>query len=152
MLLPSIAAPLRHSSLTAVKFNHGGQSYINTVTDPLEYIQIIFFIFSPSIPLSLSISVFPDSSLPYLCSRIDLHPVFEFYSNSFLTYFISSKKNFPLQFYNKMCSVYLLKFDCGCVVQQGDVVHCAARGTASCTGVRQQVRRREGFNCPNHGG
>ncbi|KAL3469648.1 hypothetical protein BJX99DRAFT_251808 [Aspergillus californicus] len=50
-----------------------------------------------------------------------------------------------------MCSQYFYKYDCGCTHPEGDVVNCAKRGT-SCTGVRQQVRRREGYNCPQHGG
>ncbi|RAL16676.1 uncharacterized protein BO97DRAFT_402333 [Aspergillus homomorphus CBS 101889] len=50
-----------------------------------------------------------------------------------------------------MCSQYYLKYDCGCTVAEGDVVYCAKRGT-SCTGVRQQIRRREGYKCPEHGG
>ncbi|EAU39514.1 predicted protein [Aspergillus terreus NIH2624] len=49
-----------------------------------------------------------------------------------------------------MCSQYFYKYDCGCTHPEGDVVYCAKRGT-SCTGVRQQVRRREGYNCPLHG-
>ncbi|OOF95425.1 hypothetical protein ASPCADRAFT_207904 [Aspergillus carbonarius ITEM 5010] len=51
-----------------------------------------------------------------------------------------------------MCSQYFYQYDCGCIVPEGDVVFCAKRGTSSCTGVRQQIRRREGYNCPNHGG
>ncbi|KAL4742251.1 hypothetical protein BDV11DRAFT_31798 [Aspergillus similis] len=50
-----------------------------------------------------------------------------------------------------MCSQYFYKFDCGCTHPEGDVVYCAKRGT-SCTGVRQQIRVRSGFNCPQHGG
>ncbi|OJJ45605.1 hypothetical protein ASPZODRAFT_489831 [Penicilliopsis zonata CBS 506.65] len=62
----------------------------------------------------------------------------------------SSRTNLQTQNFN-MCSVYFIKYDCGCVVQEGDVVYCARRGTTCCS-VRRQVRRREGYNCPSHGG
>ncbi|PLN81467.1 hypothetical protein BDW42DRAFT_168726 [Aspergillus taichungensis] len=51
-----------------------------------------------------------------------------------------------------MCSQYVWKYDCGCTVPEEEIVFCAKRGTSACTGVRTQVRRRDGYVCPNHGG
>ena len=51
-----------------------------------------------------------------------------------------------------MCSVYIYLYDCGCPVQEGDVVPCAKKGTEDCHGVKEHFRRREKYNCPKHGG
>lgn len=57
----------------------------------------------------------------------------------------------PLPLLN-MCSVYIYLYDCGCPVQEGDVVPCAKKGTEDCHGVKEHFRRREKYNCPKHGG
>ncbi|KAJ5948094.1 hypothetical protein N7466_001109 [Penicillium verhagenii] len=51
-----------------------------------------------------------------------------------------------------MCSVYIFLYDCGCSVQEGGVVACAKKGTPSCHGVKEHFRKRQGYNCPKHGG
>ncbi|KAJ5161841.1 hypothetical protein N7492_007233 [Penicillium capsulatum] len=46
-----------------------------------------------------------------------------------------------------MCSVYIYLYDCGCPIQEGDIVPCAKKGTPACHGVKEHFRRRDGYKC-----
>ncbi|KAL1963613.1 hypothetical protein VTN77DRAFT_7934 [Rasamsonia byssochlamydoides] len=65
--------------------------------------------------------------------------------------FKSSQERASKRHESNMCSLYYIQYDCGCIIQEGDVVYCAARGSPD-HGIRQKIRRREGYNCPEHGG
>ena len=166
MLLPSIAAPLRHSSLTAVSrplsqklYKRSGslciQSFSPSSSIPLSVFPLTLLSSkekraSPLLhlfPASLTKSfVRADRCLDQSISKHEIFFSFLKQNNS------NPSSSIPFPKPIKMCSVYVIKYDCGCAIQEVGVVHCAHRGTSTCPGVRQQPRRREGYNCPKHGG
>lgn len=94
-------------------------------------------------------------------SPSSLHQIVQFHlHNCVQIYFLAPSDIFiapdPLhrqkQTRNKMCSVYIFLYDCGCCLREGGEVPCAKKGTPFCHGIREHFRRRHGFNCVNHGG
>ncbi|EEA26331.1 hypothetical protein PMAA_074030 [Talaromyces marneffei ATCC 18224] len=50
-----------------------------------------------------------------------------------------------------MCSVWYVEFDCGCQIKEIDLVTCSKANQPGHY-IEKKVSRRQGFNCPAHGG
>ncbi|KAJ5247112.1 hypothetical protein N7468_002095 [Penicillium chermesinum] len=70
--------------------------------------------------------------------------------NSLFLFSFCEFSNSVLNSTEKMCSVYIFEYDCGCTVAEGGVIPCAKKGTPECNGVKEYHRRRTGYNCPLH--
>ncbi|KAF3395287.1 hypothetical protein DPV78_008932 [Talaromyces pinophilus] len=75
--------------------------------------------------------------------------------NSYLKpyFYPPSQRPNPLHFSDQdnMCSVWYIEFDCGCQIKEIDLVTCSKANQPGHY-IEKKVSRRQGFNCPQHGG